>query len=261
VEEEVKVEVKVEKKRVDPLEYFHKTRDVDGALRLMPRWMHVERSVMYTLQAKGPNEFITAIQQIPRNSRLIYGHAYQSYVWNAMASLRLSESGLKITIGDLVSDGEDDKGHMRVREVTQSDVEATVLTMYDVVLPLPGYDVVYPSLLKEKYMDFMAKDEITPEHFNTNKIRDLNLPGGYRKLLVKPKGVEYKVMRYEDKEAPLSLTQREKRNGTPEPTGDPEGSLTAVRLAFSLPSSCYATMAVREILKHPTSTAFMSSLN
>lgn len=39
------------------------------------------------------------------------------------------------------------------------------------------------------------------------------------------------------------------------------GSLKAVKVEFSLPSSCYATMAIRELLKMDTSPAFQTSLN
>ncbi len=43
--------------------------------------------------------------------------------------------------------------------------------------------------------------------------------------------------------------------------GVSEGSLTALKVEFSLPSSCYATMALREVLKEDTSSAHQSTLN
>ncbi|KAG6647238.1 hypothetical protein CIPAW_07G064900 [Carya illinoinensis] len=35
----------------------------------------------------------------------------------------------------------------------------------------------------------------------------------------------------------------------------------ALKLSFTLPSSCYATMAIRELLKTSTSVAFHKTLN
>jgi len=49
--------------------------------------------------------------QIPRNMRLMYVHAYQSYVWNTVVSRRVREFGLVPRPGDLAFRGAIDDDH------------------------------------------------------------------------------------------------------------------------------------------------------
>ena len=44
--------------------------------------------------------------QIPKNTRLMYVHSYQSYLWNRVVSRRIREYGLQLVAGDLVLKGE-----------------------------------------------------------------------------------------------------------------------------------------------------------
>ena len=49
--------------------------------------------------------------------------------------------------------------------------------------------------------------------------------------------------------------------GEPEPEGVPGGALTAARLEFTLPSSTYATMCLRELTKQSTERGHQMQLN
>jgi len=58
--------------------------------------------------------------QIPRNMRLMYVHAYQSYVWNSVVSRRLREFGLVPRPGDLAFRGvvdDEDTGVISTRNI------------------------------------------------------------------------------------------------------------------------------------------------
>jgi tRNA pseudouridine13 synthase len=110
---------------------------------------------------------------------MMYVHAYQSYVWNHMVSIRLQKFGLQPIVGDLIvisNTSESSKKEVEeeeetddlepeqyfhssteVKVLTQSDLDSKKYTIFDVVLPLPGYDVKYPENdMKECYRYDMA---------------------------------------------------------------------------------------------------------
>ena len=72
--------------------------------------------------------------------RLMYLHAYQSYIWNEAASKRLQTHGLNVCIGDLVKNKNEKDNFLVVTEENMSQYD-----IYDVVLPLPGNNVLYPN--------------------------------------------------------------------------------------------------------------------
>src|SRR5437667_4375914 len=105
------------------------------------------------------------MMQIPRNLRLMYVHAYQSFVWNVVASERVRLSSTDVLEGDLVLvqpsmkdelalDDPDEGGEYKleteneetiaVKVLTAEDVASGTYTIHDIVLPTPGYDVTYP---------------------------------------------------------------------------------------------------------------------
>jgi tRNA pseudouridine synthase D (TruD) len=72
---------------------------------------------------------VVLLFQIPRNMRLMYTHAYQSYVWNRVASRRIREMGLVPQPGDLVFEG-------RLDEPTSKMAFRLSLCFYSVVVML-----------------------------------------------------------------------------------------------------------------------------
>jgi tRNA(Glu) U13 pseudouridine synthase TruD len=152
------------------------------------------------LVEKG-NDFEGALMRVPRETRMLYVHAWQSLQFNRAASER-AERGLEaVLVGDIVAlDGS---------SVTPDNIAS--YTIDDVHIPLPGYNTSPSSLLfgdQRKEISFIPKN---PAIFD--------LPGTYRKLVARSGDLEI------------------------------ESDGSAVKLRFSLPPSCYATMFLRELVE------------
>lgn len=282
---------------VEARKVYHETKDASKALELMPRRCVAESCILQVL-AETPRSYFNAIMKIPRNLRIMYGHAYQSYIWNVVASERIKRYGKKIMEGDLVliddaekkanlellnsaTAGEEEEEEIeedvkqdifiRARPVTKEEIETGAKTIFDVVLPTPGFDIRYPDNdLKQVYIDEMKKDGLDPDNMRRN-IREFSLAGSYRHLLSKPSAVQWWVKRYKNDTDSLVKTDVDLINEgatdftnriveefkdvvTPETDkeGDEEFNKIAVLLKIQLGTSQYATMALRELMKLDT---------
>ncbi|KAI9808229.1 MAG: hypothetical protein M1825_004686 [Sarcosagium campestre] len=305
-----------DKARAYALDLFNTTKKANPALQELPRKYSAESALIRHLGGNDrANDFQGALQSIPRNLRLMYVHAYQSFVWNMVASERWVRFGRQVVEGDLVlvnrgrdleqvavddaedidesgesivhPTGEEHAGKVedqfqRARPLTKEEVASGHFTIFDVVLPTPGFDVVYPAnSLKDYYVDFMQSElggRLDP--FNMRrKWRDVSLSGNYRKLLARPLGndeIHYELKTYSSDNEQLVETDLEKmqkkkqqphlkdnwkkwidENADKGGTGNaatnngveaPPPSRIAVILRLQLGTSQYATMALRELL-------------
>ncbi|KAL3916263.1 MAG: hypothetical protein SGPRY_006897, partial [Prymnesium sp.] len=277
-------------------EVWASTGDPAAALSVLPRKMNVERLLLEGLRQQRAN-YLYAYQRLPRALRMMYLHAFQSYLWNHAASERVSQYGVeRVVEGDLVlpdgadvadvtdepeelglggeatleggggEGGGDDQevaagvGQLEAHVVTREEAEAGVYSIRDVVLPLVGHRAPLPTNeVAEVYHSLLKEHKITPDAFRSK--HGLNMSGGLRKLIVHPRELEYKVFRYNDHTVPLCQTDLAELRGAPDPVGDPSGKWVACRLQFVLPPSAYATMCLRELTKQPTDLAHQQMLN
>lgn len=247
---------------------YAETKDAGKAMAAMPRKCVAEYSLLSVL-AKTPNSYLNAMMQVPRNLRMMYGHAYQSYVWNTVASERVKRFGMKPMIGDLVLlapeqdvevAGEEmleedvkQEVFVRARPITQEEIDSETKTIFDIVIPTPGFDILYPdNELKQVYIDTMKADGLDPDNMRRN-VREFSLAGSYRHLVSKPNAVEWWIRNYEAADEQMVKTDLELlKEGLPEEARvqkEGSGSKTAVILKLQLGSSQYATMALREVMK------------
>ncbi|KAL9969761.1 hypothetical protein ACROYT_G022017 [Oculina patagonica] len=263
-------------------QHWKDTNDAKETLKRMPKRKCIESDLLQGLLRHGPSGLVNALQSISRNTRLMYVHAYQSYVWNSVASRRIKEYGLQPIKGDLVvaskssaacsTDTDASKiddtvefisepSRTAVTVLTEEHLKSGQFTIHDVVLPLPGYDVVYPdNEFKDHYRQIMANDGLDIDNMR-RKVRDYALSGAYRKLIVRPSLMSWRWLRYNDVKQPLALTDKDRLNGTQEPQSVADGKYWALQMELTLPTSTYATMALREVLRCDTSSAYQSTLN
>lgn len=102
------------------------------------QWVPFQRLVL----ALGIRPLFYCALQIPRNLRLMYIHAYQSYVWNAIVSERIRTYGTdKPIAGDLVFETAADvepldmvvdvvDGEITVKETEQDEVQGMIIVSF-----------------------------------------------------------------------------------------------------------------------------------
>lgn len=301
-----------DKARAHALHLFKTSGKVYPALQQLPKKFSAEASIIRHLgNPERSNDFLGALQAISRNLRLMYVHAYQSLVWNVVASERWKRFGNQVVDGDLVLvDEHGDKGQVttvpedldvdgeiivqpgendragnaddifaRARALTADEVKSGKYSIFDIVLPTPGYDILYPANeIVDVYKDFMASTRggnLDP-HDMRRKWKDISLSGSYRKFLARPgQDISYEIRCYENENEqfvqtdldrlfeankqrkPIHPTQTieasEEKGESGVESGESkkerQASKIAVILKLQLGASQYATMALRELMK------------
>jgi tRNA pseudouridine13 synthase len=224
-------------------------------------------------------------------------HSYQSYIWNKAASFRIQEGGgMNVCTGDLVlvnghevshDDNVEGKGKSNKTDysssglkgkevvvVSEADIRDERFTIEDVVLPLVGTKIQYPKNSTGDYYDILlTQDSLSKADFVSIEDKDLSACGDYRKLICKPKDVDFKVKLYKDPIQPLIQTDLMKvqnvelecidLDATLADTPDSkqlEQLIVGMIVGFSLPPSAYATIALRELMKRPTAGEYQAQL-
>ncbi|XP_057722660.1 multisubstrate pseudouridine synthase 7 [Arachis stenosperma] len=328
--------------------YYKDSKDIEGTLRQLPRYLVAERAVLQNLK-KSPGNYVQALKAIPRTLRMMYVHSYQSFLWNHAASTRVQKYGTEqVVLGDLVyckenptgkvtgivgpecdddcgdrydsnieeevSEDTQEESNNYVKVVTAEDLNLGCYTIEDVILPMPGSRVIYPTNdVAKVYHDLADKDRISLTEcvHNVKEFSITNVTGSYRRVFQKPINFEWELLKYADSTKPLVETDLDKiikskpvngvrpvgasdakkEDNTRELENSNDGAnieadddeiegeevilpqdesvsgtnsqdfQTALKMSFTLPTSCYATMAIRELLKTSTSVAYHKTLN
>ncbi|EER15246.1 tRNA pseudouridine synthase D, putative [Perkinsus marinus ATCC 50983] len=180
-----------------------------------------------------------AMMLIPKTLWHLLAASYVSCLWNRLASQRIREGGLRVTVGDLVEDPTS-----RELRLIRSEEDSAGYTIHDVRLPQLGEQVegecrvltagvnveeLYAKLIRESE----ERGEIQIGSWSDAKYNFSDL-GFNQKLTTIPRRL---VVR------PTALLAAEESNGERLPY------MNNLLLDFHLPRGSYATMLLREIME------------
>jgi tRNA pseudouridine13 synthase len=253
-----------------------------------------------------------AIMSIPPNLRNLYVYAYQSLVWNILVSDRMRLLGLLPVEGDLVLvrqlgktlndsldlssydeysslDGNppsidspeevDEQGKERilpaVRALTADDISSGSFGIEDVVMPLPGCNVQYPThivgasaianlLISDGILEarnlsdastILDDAALVASVFRSRDLRS-QFSGDYRHIVTRARDLDWTLVRISpsedvfvsDIDVMRNISTSVRVNNESAAQGQSPQSC-ALTMSFSLPKSSYATIAMRELMK------------
>ncbi|XP_028026407.1 pseudouridylate synthase 7 homolog [Bombyx mandarina] len=146
-----------------------------------------------------------------------------------------------------------------VKALTQEDIDSSRYTIFDVVLPLPGYSVEYPDNMKGYYEEFLEKDGLDIKL--KNRVKTYSARGAVRRLVQRPHAASWALHRYSRADADLLASDLDELAARVPPAPQEDGKYEALLLTMTLPPSCYATMMLRELMKTDTSSRAQALLS
>ncbi len=230
-------------------------------IKCLNRFMTAESSAMQSL-SRFPQDYKRAFTCIPKTLRMMFLHAVQSFVWNRAASHRIMMSKTEVLPGDLVLVENTESSDVHV--VTANDISINRFSIVDVALPMIGTKTKLPTnTMGDVMTKFLEALGVTVDSFKKIQDKDLALNGDYRKLLCRPTDFDYEIKEYYDPKQPLLQTDLMKLTGVEivvSPPQEDQSKKIAMVVGFTLPSSSYATVALRELMKKPTSSEYQKDL-
>ena len=213
-------------------EKLHKTEDFAEALKQYPNQLNFEKAMLNKLVV-NPNDFVSAIKELPKNLLTMFIYAYQSYLFNKILSERIKKKLPinKAVVGDIVlpiRKGFIDEEGILVKDSNLEKVNKQISKQNAVVSGvLFGSDSIFSEgemrKIEHKIID---KEKFDHRDFIIPDIPYISSSGSRRPLLAFVKDLNFRL---KDDE----LTDSKKY----------------LNLRFELQKGCYATSLLREFMK------------
>ncbi len=211
---------------------LEKTKDYAQAFHTYPDSLNFEKAMLNKL-LQTPDDFIGAINQLPKNLLLMFVNAYESFLFNKILSERLKRNIPihQAVVGDIIYPVRKNIISNEIIPVSRTNIDkvnAQISKKKAVVTGLlAGYDAVFAEgEMGEIEHTVVASEKIDPRDFIIPEIPFLSSSGSRRPLLALLPSLEW------------SFTDDELSN-----------EHQALRLRFELQKGCYATCLLREIMK------------
>lgn len=201
------------------------SRDIPSALKDFPEYLHHEVAMLNYL-AEHPGDYAHSFDVLSVNLKRLFVHAYQSYLFNKILSLRL-DAKLPLdraVVGDVVCFAKEGMPDMDKQQAVTSENLDAVNRLAGrgrafVTLPLIGFETILAEGIQGEIERAVLSDEgVSPENFRVEENLELGSRGTRR--------------------AALCSVQPQIRV---------EGNIA--ELEFVLPKGSYATVVLREYMK------------
>jgi tRNA pseudouridine13 synthase len=225
--------VKEENKETYRLRYeLEQTLDFSSALASYPNYLNFEKAMLNRLVTNS-DDFIGALNELPKNLLTMFVNAYQSFLFNKILSERIRRNIPihKAIIGDIILP-------LRKDTIDQTGIQVTTLNIEKVNKQVEK-NKAFPSGLLfgsesifsqgdmgEIEHSIIERENIEPNDFVISELPFLSSSGSRRSLFAVVPEIKWELINDE--------TQTKKQ---------------AVTLDFDLQKGCYATTFLREIMK------------
>lgn len=221
---------------VDPRMDYSDILEALKSLDEVPRYFNYEQILLDYLKDHD-RDFKGSLLQLPKDLASLLISAYQSYLFNKALSERIRQGYTinKPEIGDLIGILDEEMGHLTKIKYVYDDIlkkhldKAIKLKRAVIIAPIVGYETdLDPShFMSSIYEKIMREEGITKDVFKFDDFFDIDYPGTYRGISIKPRG--FQLVKIEDDE----LNPGKK----------------SARIEFDLLRGTYATIVIREFLK------------
>lgn len=207
--------------------FLEETLDFSEALKRYPDNLNFEKAMLNRL-VKHPEDYIGALKALPKNLLMMFVHAYQSYLFNRILSMRIKEDlpPNELLEGDLIlpTDKYGLPNHKRWILATERNLEKIKRKVEEGKAFISG--AVYGSqtdlatgIQGEIEREVLSSENVHAEDFIVPELPVVSSKGIRREFVAPFKDFKYKI---------------EKND---------------VKMSFTLNKGCYATSLLREFMK------------